>query len=158
MPCGHACLTRYGIAMNGSKNRKRSRDGSFRPVCELRSNLRSRSATNKNPAGWRGICLACLTRFERATYRVGVCHSIQLSYRHMRSMVIIASAGAFVNGKRDQLLKPRAAWVSNDGSVPRKAALILFLCLWSGSPGCPSAAVRRWWCCRRAARRWRPPG
>ena len=26
--------------------------------------------------------MACLTRFERATYRVGVCHSIQLSYSH----------------------------------------------------------------------------
>ena len=31
---------------------------------------------------FRGF-LACLTRFERATYRVGVCHSIQLSYRHI---------------------------------------------------------------------------
>ena len=48
---------------------------------------------------FRGF-LACLTRFERATYRVGVCHSIQLSYRHKDSMVIIASAGAFVNGKK----------------------------------------------------------
>ena len=30
-----------------------------------------------------GAFLACLTRFERATCRVGVCHSIQLSYRHI---------------------------------------------------------------------------
>ena len=34
-------------------------------------------------AVFSGVFLACLTRFERATYRVGVCHSIQLSYRHI---------------------------------------------------------------------------
>ena len=36
-----------------------------------------------------GAFLACLTRFERATYRVGVCHSIQLSYRHICSFYAV---------------------------------------------------------------------
>ena len=40
---------------------------------------------NKNPhPGWGvGISMVRPTRFERATYRVGVCHSIQLSYERI---------------------------------------------------------------------------
>ena len=30
-----------------------------------------------------GVLVVCPTRFELATYRVGVCHSIQLSYGHI---------------------------------------------------------------------------
>ena len=43
--------------------------------------------------------LACLTRFERATYRVGVCHSIQLSYGCVFTPLIIAKNFHKVKGE-----------------------------------------------------------
>ena len=42
------------------------------------------------------------TRFERATYRVGVCHSIQLSYERIsNSLMIIAKFLWLVKRKND---------------------------------------------------------
>ena len=65
-----ACLTRYGIVLNGSFVRKRFRNGAFRPVCELRSNPHASVRKTKDPR-WGSFVLACLTRFERAAFRVG---------------------------------------------------------------------------------------
>ena len=48
--------------------------------------------------------LACPTRFERATYRVGVCRSIQLGYGHMYFVVFFVPATTGVGVCRSILL------------------------------------------------------
>ena len=47
-------------------------------IPSVRTDLVEKEAS---PSGWL-LFLVCPTRFELATYRVGVCHSIQLSYGH----------------------------------------------------------------------------
>ena len=45
--------------------------------------LRTVSGNKNAHPGGVGIFMVRPTRFERATYRVGVCHSIQLSYERI---------------------------------------------------------------------------
>ena len=57
---------------------------------------------NKKDAWWRLFYLVCPMRFERTTFRVGVWHSIQLSYGHIFSLSIISGISAFCKGKEEK--------------------------------------------------------
>lgn len=46
--------------------------------------------------------LVCPMRFERTTFRVGVWHSIQLSYGHIFSLSIISGIYGFCKGKQEK--------------------------------------------------------
>ena len=66
-----ACLTRYGAALNhlcqGSNAGRRPKGR----LCELRSNTHAYVRKRNTPPGGGVFLLACLTRFERAAFRVG---------------------------------------------------------------------------------------
>ena len=67
------CLTRYRIALNGNNNKEAilERGGGAAPYANyVRTALIKRIKQKAPPQGW-GFCLACLTRFERAAFRVG---------------------------------------------------------------------------------------
>ena len=51
---------------------------------------------------YRFVNLVCPMRFERTTFRVGVWHSIQLSYGHIFSLSIISGICGFCKGKQEK--------------------------------------------------------
>ena len=64
------CLTRYRIALNGNNNKEAilERGGGAAPYANY---VRTGHGKKKPPPNGRGFSLACLTRFERAAFRVG---------------------------------------------------------------------------------------
>ena len=107
--------TRFGCIFAAQKLRLR-RGGTRRPTVHRTVGFIVRIAYSRAPIKKHrpegGVSLLVHpTRFERATYRVGVCHSIQLSYGCIFTAVIIADFFPKVKSENGQLLEnfPRAA-------------------------------------------------